>query len=225
MAQGLLFQINWNWVAAEQAYQRAIDLSPSSEAHELYGWLLAQWIGRFDEGVEEAGRSVQIDPTSALMHGDLAWQLMYRGDLDSALTHARLAQEFDATYAESWATFAHIHTIRGEYENALAALDRFEELGGSVWGGERGYVYALMGQRELALVDLERWRNEDMFPRDAALVHVGLGNLDSALTYLEEATEQHLFWRWHHPFWEPIRNDSRFQALLERIGVARREGT
>jgi len=214
-------QRDWDWSAAEQAYLRAIELSPSSEAHELYGWFLAQWVGRLDEGVAALERAVEIDPTSALMHGDLAWQLMYQGDVERAETHIRLAQEFDSTYAESWATLADVHTMRGEYEEALAALDRFEELGGETWPGDRSHVYARMGQSENAFAGLERWRNTDRYGVAAAMVYVGLGEPDSALALLEQATNRRLNWRWHHYFWEPIRDDPRFQALLERIGVAR----
>jgi tetratricopeptide (TPR) repeat protein len=56
----------WNWVAAESEFKRAIELSPNdSEAHGYYAGFLAP-MGRKDQALAEAKRSQQADPLSSL---------------------------------------------------------------------------------------------------------------------------------------------------------------
>jgi tetratricopeptide (TPR) repeat protein len=210
---------DWDWAAAEQAYLRAIELSPTSEAYECYGWFLSTYMGRFDEAVRALERAVEIDPTSPLMHLDLAWMLEEQGDLDRAVTHLDIATELDSMYPEVWLARAEVHMHGGQFDDALAAMDRYEALGGEAFPGRRGHLYALMGRRESALAELERWTDSDAFYLAAAYIRVGLGERDTAISLLEQATAQRIFWGWYGWRWDPLRDDPRFQALLQRVGV------
>jgi hypothetical protein len=51
---------------------------------------------------------------------------------------------------------------------------------------------------------------------------MGLGDKDRALTYLEQAYEEQdpqLFYLKVVPFWDPLRSEPRFQALLRRVNL------
>ena len=57
---------------------------------------------------------------------------------------------------------------------------------------------------------------------DFALVHEGLGDHDKALEYLQRGLEEHLgtmVFIGSSPAWRELRDDPRFQSLLEEIGL------
>jgi Flp pilus assembly protein TadD len=154
------------------------------------------------------------------MHLDLAWTLQEAHDNERALAEVNIAMELDSTLPETWSALCVLQTQAGHFDSALAALDRYLELGGSEYDGQRGYIFALAGRREDALAEFERWANREPQPNiGAALIRVGLGEWESALTSLEQLNAERYHWRWFDPSWDPIRHDPRFQAMLRSNGV------
>jgi hypothetical protein len=55
-----------------------------------------------------------------------------------------------------------------------------------------------------------------------ALIHIGLGENQAALTWLEKALGEQaglLVWLKVDPEFDPLRSDSRFQKILARVGL------
>ena len=53
-------------------------------------------------------------------------------------------------------------------------------------------------------------------------IHVGLGEIDHAIEYLEKSYEDHSHWLIYlhiDPSMDPLRSNSRFQDLLRRVGL------
>jgi serine/threonine-protein kinase len=217
---------DWDFPGAEEAYQRAIELSPTSEAYELYGWFLEQWMGRADEGVRALEQAVEIDPTYVLMRLDLAWRLIGARDFDRAQREIDIALQLDSLYPETWAAQATIHATRGRYVAALAAIDRYGELAGEDVVGWRGYYQAMSGrdaQAREALTELEARGPDDLFAVvSRASIHVALGEPDTTFALLEQLMEARQAWSWFRAEWDPIRDDPRYRALLQQIGVSDR---
>jgi tetratricopeptide (TPR) repeat protein len=87
------------------------------------------------------------------------------------------------------------------------------------------YVYGLAGRRSEAVKILNEQENRGHagFSNSAeiALIYVGLGKNDQAITWLERAYEE----RFNpsilaRPSFDPLRSDKRFQHLMHRIGVS-----
>jgi serine/threonine-protein kinase len=115
----------------------------------------------------------------------------------------------------------------GEIELALEALHRAEASSGgnSKMISLRGYILAKAGQRDEAeqvLSALEAISHERYVPPYAfALIHVGLGQTERALDWLQHAynvRDVHLIWLPMDPKWDPLRNEAPFVRLLERCG-------
>ncbi|HWS66315.1 MAG TPA: TIR domain-containing protein, partial [Steroidobacteraceae bacterium] len=71
----ILALFDFEWVAAERQYQRAIELSPNSPVpHQWYGELLVN-TGRLDAGLAEGRRAVDLDPLSQVANLALGIQL------------------------------------------------------------------------------------------------------------------------------------------------------
>jgi hypothetical protein len=89
-----------------------------------------------------------------------------------------------------------------------------------------GYYYGRWGRQADArrvLADLEALRERSYAQATAlAVVHTGLGEKDRAIEWLERAFEEHcggLAWARFDPFWDGLREESRFQALLRKMNL------
>ncbi|HWO30076.1 MAG TPA: hypothetical protein VNO32_14885, partial [Candidatus Acidoferrum sp.] len=70
------------------------------------------------------------------------------------------------------------------------------------------------------LLDLNRRQPID--PMAIAVAHIGMGNNDAAVAWLETAHAQHsngLTALKVDPVYDPLRGDPRFQDLLRRVGL------
>jgi tetratricopeptide (TPR) repeat protein len=93
---------------------------------------------------------------------------------------------------------------------------------------ELGYCYAISGKADEAreiLSQLEKWsRDAYVDPAALALVHLGLGEREKALEYLDKAYEQRSLMLRDvgvDARYDTLRSDERFQDLLHRMGLLR----
>jgi serine/threonine-protein kinase len=114
------------------------------------------------------------------------------------------------------------------YQEALPPTQQAATLtrGSALALANLGYVRARLGQREAArriLQQLAAASKERYTPPLAfAIVHVGLGENDQALSWLENAYEERfnrLAYLRREPVWDPLRSDPRFTELLRRIDL------
>ncbi len=87
-------------------------------------------------------------------------------------------------------------------------------------------AYARAGRRKDALrllTELKRRRQSAYVPAGAFVnAYLGLGDNEQAFAWLEQAYEEKsniLQFLKVHPFFDPLRNDPRFTALIHRVGL------
>ncbi len=92
--------------------------------------------------------------------------------------------------------------------------------------GSIGAAYAMSSQRgraEEILTTLQRTPDLPRTSSAVAKIKLALGDKDSALFYLERAAERRDPVFVSEPlsmrFWDPIRGDARFAAIVERVGL------
>lgn len=219
------YWLSWDWPAAEAALRLAATLDPNNAtAHLLLGHVLSQ-TGDHAESRMMARRARELDPFWAMTFALSATMAFQARDYAAALEYGRQAV---AINPESWVghiNLAQVLAELGEYDIALAAFDRAERTsGGNVKSlAFRAHALARMGRAEEAravIAALEsRSRERYVPPYATALIYVGLGEHDAALEWLErafEARDIHLVFTTVDPRWDPLRNDPRFQSLLDR---------
>ncbi len=93
---------------------------------------------------------------------------------------------------------------------------------------ELAWVYSAMGEREKAfrfLDQLSELSTHENLPRiPLALVHIGLGDMERAFELLEEGYAQrdsNLLYLQCEPGFDPLRSDTRYQDLVNRMGFQR----
>ena len=214
----------WDFDAAADHYQRALQLNPSyADAHRLRAEYL-RFEGRFEEALVEARQGEALDPLSPAHHIETGICLYWARRYDEAI--AKFRGMLEATpkfgYARFFLALALIQ--KHEYDTALAALDD-PSAGGSLQQVTlRGYIHAVTGRRADAQEGLDRLeslsRSQRVSPWHAAVICVGLGEYDRALDLIEQAVRDR-DWQVRmlpvEPILDPLRSHSRFRALADKL--------
>jgi tetratricopeptide (TPR) repeat protein len=224
---------DFDWAAGEREVRRAIELDPEYvSAHFWYAIYLTMQ-GRLDDALAEARRAEELDPLSAAVSSNVARVFYYKREYDRAIEYCQkaieLAPRFPIAYGLLGSAFLH----KGEYAQAMVNFAKAAELAGYPWGDARpgageglAYLLAVTGRQAEArtrLAELERLARTTYVPAGAiALVHIGLGETDEALDWLERGyatRDVWLLWLKVHPVFDPLRSEPRFKRLEEKVGL------
>ena len=233
--------LNWNWAGAEREFKRAIELNPSyARAHVLYAHYLAA-MGRSDESVAEARRSLELDPFSEFTMDYTDWAIYLDRHYQLAVEQIQKTLELAPETPWSHYDLAQVYYATGQHPKAIQEYMNAEEVFGLTPSrlAELRTAYQQSGETGY-------WRKNLDFCREAskvrrtfgtssgygfcdyvtdlylALFHVRLGKLDAALQLLESACVKHeteVIYLNVDPQWDTVRSDPRFQTLLRRLGL------
>ena len=217
----------FDWSGAEQAFKRALELSPSSaDAYDLYGRFCAA-LERYDESIALLQRAQELDPLAHRV--DLVTTLLRAGRYDQAILRAEEAVELDSGQARARATLGWAYFLSGRQAEGLAELERAVAVspGNTLWLGQLGEAYAMAGlatqAREILRELEERAQGAYVSPYHFAYVYTGLGDADRAMDWLERAVAERT-----GPAYgikgsfllTPLHAHPRFQALLREMKLA-----
>jgi tetratricopeptide (TPR) repeat protein len=218
---------DWDWPAAEESFQRAIRLAPGyATAHQWYAVNCLTPQMRFEEAAAELQTARELDPLSLPVSTSLAIRLFYAREYAAAAEQCRRVLEIDPEFGLARFFLGLCQAEEGRPGEAVqelraAARARRDEMLAGL-----GYTYGRYGAKEEARTILEemveRSRQRYVSPALIAQVQVGLGDLESALEWLERACEVHateLAWLRVRPFFERLHGEPAFGELLERLGL------
>ena len=199
-----------DWRAGEKEFQRAIQLDPThSTAHVIYGAQLG-CRGMHQAAIAEVERALELNPASLLPNFVLGWLYGVAGRLEEAMSQhcqiAKLAPDF--TFCS--AGIGWVYAAKGMFTEAIAHLERAQPL----FRGTLGFCYAKAGRTEDALRLLSQMEGNAAVGQ--ASVYAGLGDVERALTLLEQAKVAHdprLPLHLWGPEFADLRNDPRLRAL------------
>jgi DNA-binding winged helix-turn-helix (wHTH) protein len=224
----VMFMGDWDWIGAERSLQRALASNPAhTQARVLYGRLLdAQ--GRLSEGLAMKLRALESEPFSPSVHLAIALSYWNQRRYDEAIRWANKTLELDPDHGLAREFLAGAYWAMGDFDRHMAenlkhaavhgvpaaALDALRRAYDD--GGRAGVVRFALQQaaaQPAAMPDMQR-----------ALFHAELGDLDTALPYLERAIAARdpcLVDLAVAPQWDPLRADARFQRCLAgmRLGA------
>jgi TolB-like protein/DNA-binding winged helix-turn-helix (wHTH) protein/Tfp pilus assembly protein PilF len=214
-----------HWDEAEQHFERALELNPSyPSAHTWYAHLLRA-TGRLDEALAEARIARDLDPLSGLIAVNVGFALYYRGDYETARDEFAEQMEMEPDFPPAHLGLGYAQLALGETEAAIASLERGAAgAGGSpLFDATLAHAYAVAGRETHAREVLLRLTNAPVqSPFLISMVHVGLGDREGALRWLETA------WRQGDqrarvvavdPRFDDLRGDPRFDELVARFGL------
>ena len=187
------------------------------------------YLGRVDEAIEQAELAVEMDPFNALVQGLYAQDLIFlhRYEDSEAVLLRTLEREPGAPYPLS--TLRTAYHLMGRHEEAMEAFrESYVFLGdsGAVAALDQGYAasgYAA-ALESVAELFVERLETGDAAPWQIGTLYVRAGRREEALGYLELAYEEqdpNMASISVDPIFDFLRNEPRFQALLDGLGLPR----
>jgi serine/threonine-protein kinase len=221
---------DWDWAGAEALYLRAIELNPGyATAHHWLAVDCYALLGRFEEAEAEMVIASQLDPLSSILReGRLFLKLLAR-DYESAVEGCRDLIRDDPGFYKGYTALGRAYALQGNYLDAIRMFDQGRAMAGDMPNilAAIGQVYALGGEparaREVLarLTELARAR---YVPSTAfALIHLGLGEHEQAMEWLEKGIVRHdppLASLKVHPNYDCLRGHPRFPALLRALNLA-----
>jgi len=221
------YLFDWDWAGAERAFKQGVSASPGSTAGRINYANFLTAMGRFDESVEIGRKTLTLDPLSPAAYNELAFPLYQVGREDEGMNLVREALKIDPTFPQTHMMLSAMEELRGNADESLAHMahfDRFPEDLPPAALGQLGRLYALAGQEDEAralLSQLMERRAREFVPAIAMVyLHLGLGERDEALQWLENAYQERdvsLVWLKEIWFYDSLRSDPRFQSILERM--------
>lgn len=212
----------WDFPGAEQECRLAIQLDPNSAlAHEIYSrYLMGR--ERHDEAIAEIKAAIDLEPASRFNQRNYGRALFYaRRYAEAEKQFIRVAEmdpNFIVTYtwliaalkqqrkdSEAFAWFRKLLSLRRVDDRTVRSFERIYKSGG--WHG--------IAQEWLKRLDELGGNN-----LNAAALNAELGDNDQAFEYLEKIYQRREIWVTYlrvDPQFDPLRNDPRFEELLNRV--------
>lgn len=214
-AAGLLvLHDDWDWGAADTSLRRALSLSPNSATVRFARVHLLVLAARYDEAIDQARRSVELDPSGYLANGVLAWAYLHARRYDDSMRHWR--------QADALGRLPYAHEM---YALTLGLAGRVDEMrthcpahttDRMTWACAQGH--ALLGNAAPARAALER-ASANTPALLLAQTHSALGDAAGAVRVLQRAYDTHdaaaLFM--NGPMFDRVRHDALFHSLQRRV--------
>lgn len=212
----------------EQEFRRAIELNPNyADAHVALCIFLTM-NKRFDEGITEGRKAQELDPSSAVVTTHLGAAYFFARRPDEAIEILTRAHDMDPTLWVPLGYFGAAQTLKGQYTEAIATFRKAVQISDGSPNAKSHLAYALAKARQrdeaLKLVDeLKRQGvHEHINSFHFAVPYIGLGDKDEAFFWLGKGVDEGSIGFAEldiHPWFDDLRSDPRFKALLIRTNL------
>jgi len=224
----LLWLYDWQWGEAGREFKHSLELSPTYPTASHWYAEYVMTMGRHGEGLDRIKRGQDLDPLSLIINVAVGWALYFARRYDEAIEQLRRTVELDTNYPVTYWILGLLLRKTGCYELAITEGEKAVKLSGGspLMTAALAHTLGTAGKTKEAcqlLDDLTmRAKQKYVAPYFLAGVHIGLGENDRAIEYLEKAYEEHSHWLIYlhiDPSMDGVRENPRFQDLLRRIGL------
>jgi TolB-like protein/Tfp pilus assembly protein PilF len=220
-----------DFAGAEKEFLRAFELDPDyAEAHTHYGGLLA-FMGRFDEGLIELKRGVELEPLTPNINFRLARGYYFAGRYDEAIEQSKKTIELDANSFQAHELLSNLYEQKGMYDQSISelrtalTLTKNSALATILENtfNDSGFDAAVrtVTQKRLGQLNEEVRRGAFVPAGEFARLYVRLGDRSNAFLWLEKVVEErnvHAIQLKVDPAFRDLRDDPRFREILRKAG-------
>jgi len=185
-------------------------------------------MGRFDEAIAEMKRAQELTPLEPIINTMAGLPFLFSERYEEAIAEFEKTIEIDPKFSTFFFLRGQAYIAQRDWDKAISDCGHFVSYtGASPFAlGFLGGSLGMAGRTEEALgvIDQLRELSNDRYvsPYCEALVYIGLGQCDEAFDGLGRATterEPFLVFIKHWPYFNSLRSDLRFSALLKKIGL------
>ena len=188
---------DWDWIAAEREFKRALQLNPNSaDIHLWYSFFLT-FTKCHDEAIKEAKIAVELDPLSCFINAELGSIYLYARKIDNAIDELRKVvkkhpNDYYAHYmlGHAYEGKSMIREAIGEYKKSFNLSKGWHMAVSSL-----ACCYYIVGEKEKAeklYIGLEQRSKKEYVPPTALYsYHIIRGDMDKAFNWFEKAIIGH----------------------------------
>lgn len=220
----------YNWTEAEMHMAHARDLYPNSPFLRVGYASVLMVLGHTEKAAAELECALELDPLSLEVRFWLVEALFFGRQYERALEQARQLVELEPEHQVAYMVLGHVYLGMQRVEESVSALRHAAEISGEfpLMLGWLGLALGLGGHTAEARMVLERLRaiasQRFVLPTSFAWTHLGLGEIDNAFAWMEQAVNRNDGWIHalkSYPFLDPYRADPRVHALLRKLNLER----
>jgi TolB-like protein/tetratricopeptide (TPR) repeat protein len=223
---GMLRMYQWRWSESEQAHKHAIGLEPENAFPHMAYPILCSLLGRHDEAVTHAAKSVELDPLDLMTNFRLVQANYYARRYEESVRTGRIAVELapDSPYTHFYLALA--LAALGAKEEAWSTANLGQRLNDGLALGEGyfGYLAGVLGhagEARRVVSEMEARRGAGYSPAlPIAWIYLGLGDGAACLEWLELALSErdpYLGSLMVFPGYDAIRHEAKFKRLSEQL--------
>jgi tetratricopeptide (TPR) repeat protein len=223
----LLWLHDWQWEEAEREFKRSLELSPAYPTANHWYAEYVMTMGRHGEALARMKKGQELDPLSLIINVAVGWAFYLGRRYGEAIEQLRRTVELDPNYPVTYWILGRVLRKTGCYEQAIAEGEKGVSLssGSPLMRAALAHTLGSAGRTTEALQILDDLtklaKQKYVAPYFFAGIHIGLGENDRAIEYLEKSYEEHSHWLIYlhiDPSMDGLRDDPHFQDLLRRVG-------
>jgi tetratricopeptide (TPR) repeat protein len=207
--------------------ERSIQLNPNyPTSRQWYGRLTLLALGQFDHAIAEAKRAVELDPVSPIGRTDVATVYLMERRYDEAIAELHNTLEMDPDFYWAHRQLGVALELKGAPSEAVVEYQRASELNDDPRVlAFVAHAIANMGKqneaREILAKLTETARTRYISGYSFAVIHLGLGEKDQAVDWLEKDAREQTGFEINFirvdPYLDPLRGEPRFEALVSKV--------
>jgi tetratricopeptide (TPR) repeat protein len=220
-----LYYGNWDWVGAEKAFRRSLELNPNyATGHQWYSEFLSM-AGRHDEAIAEMKVARALDPHAPILAATLGWAFYHARRYDEAIRECRATLGLYPDQGPARACLVTSLYDSGRRQEAFQEFMKVISLPGSTLSPQTLAAYQRGGWPAIWMHQWEQLRQlkaggEDVSYYDQALLALRSDRPDDALDLLEKSLaerEESLVQLKAYAHFDPLLDHPRFQRLLVQV--------
>src|SRR5215472_1576315 len=224
----VLWLDDWEWEKAEAEFKRGLELSPTYPTANHWYAEYTMTLGRHQEAMLRMKKSQNLDPLSLIISVAVGWALYHARRYDEAIEQLRRTVDLDPNYPVTYWILGLLLRKTHRYELAINEGEKGVMLSGGspLMRAALAHTLGAAGRtaeaRQILSDLMELAKQKYIAPYFFAGIHIGLGENDRAIDYLQKCDEEHSHWLIYlhlDPSMDDLRDHRDFQDLLRRVGL------
>jgi serine/threonine protein kinase/tetratricopeptide (TPR) repeat protein len=224
----VLWLHDWQWDKAQTEFKRSLELGPKYPTANHWYAEYTMTMGRHEEALLRFRKTQDLDPLWLIINVAVGWALYQARRYDEAIEQLRRTVDLDPNYALTYWILGLLLRKTDRYELAITEGEKGVKLSGGspLMRAALAHTLAAAGRKEEAfqiLADLTTLAKQKyVAPYFFAGIHIGLGENERAIEYLEKCYEEHSHWLIYlhiDPSMDSLQDNPGFQGLLRRVGL------